>query len=156
MASLGLLISTMISSLRTEYSASYELRRCVRARTRAMCGHTCACEIYSGKCAGCARVRPFFGRAMCDHTFAHFLGQTCQKMLLFVLKKGFQNIFSCFGASFPVLDHLILFLNTLNHKNAEKLLKKVRKIDEKRLKCGCGCEVRPLKIGCAHTCACAP
>ena len=29
---------------------------------------------------------PFFGRAMCDHTFEHFLGQTCQKMLLFVLK----------------------------------------------------------------------
>ena len=28
----------------------------------------------------------YFGRAMCDCTFAHFLGQNCQKMLLFVLK----------------------------------------------------------------------
>ena len=55
----------------------HELRRCVRARTRAMCGRTCACacEIHSGKCAGCACVRPIFGRAMCDRTFAHFLEQ---------------------------------------------------------------------------------
>ena len=69
----------------------YELRRCVRARTRAMCGRTCACacEIHSGKCARCACVRPFFVRAMCDHTFAHFFtlfGTNCQKMLLFVSK----------------------------------------------------------------------
>ena len=76
---------------KTNYSifARYELRRCVRARTRAMCGRACACEIHSEKCAGCACVRLVFGRAMCDHTFAHFLGQTCQKMLLFVLKKCF-------------------------------------------------------------------
>ena len=76
--------------------SSYELRRCVPARTRAMCGRTCACEIHSGKCAGCACVRPFFGRAMCDRTFAHFLGQNCQKMLHF-------------RTSFPVLEHLFLF-----------------------------------------------
>ena len=51
-------------------------------------------------------------------------------------------------------------------KNVEKLLKRDWKIAEKRLKsaekfsiyqkCGCGCEVRPLQIGGAHTCACAP
>ena len=49
--------------------------------------------------------------------FAHFLGQNCQKMQLFVLKTilelecpiPFYNILSCFGTSFPVLDHLILF-----------------------------------------------
>ena len=60
--------------------AMYELRRCVRARTRAICGRkfAFACEIHFGKCAGCACVRPFFGRAMCDRTFAHFLGQNCQ------------------------------------------------------------------------------
>ena len=77
---------------------SYELRRCVRARTRAMCGRTCACacEIHSGKCAGCACVRPFLGRAMCDHTFAHFLGQKYQKMLRF-------------RTSFPALEHPFLF-----------------------------------------------
>ena len=45
-----------------------------------------ACEIHSGQCAGCACVRPFFGRAMCDRTFAHFLGQNCHKMLLFALE----------------------------------------------------------------------
>ena len=65
------------------YSPRYELRSCVRTRTRAMCGRTCACacKIHSGKCAGCVRVRPFFGRAMCDHTFAHFLGQNCHKIV---------------------------------------------------------------------------
>ena len=52
----------------------YELRRCVRAGTRAICGHTCACacKIHSEKCAGCACVRLVFGRAMCDHIFSHF------------------------------------------------------------------------------------
>ena len=34
-----------------------------------------AWEIHSGDCVGCAWVRPFFGRAMCDRTFAHFLEQ---------------------------------------------------------------------------------
>ena len=67
------------------------MRRCVRARTRAMCGRTCACacEIHSGKCAECACVRPFFGRAMCDrilHTFAHFLGQKVAFFLPFCSK----------------------------------------------------------------------
>ena len=38
--------------------AMYELRRCVRARTRAICGRkfAFACEIHFGKCAGCACV----------------------------------------------------------------------------------------------------
>ena len=73
------------------------------------CEGACACEIHSGKCAECACVRPFFGRAMCDrilHTFAHFLGQNYQKCYVLEL---LWNIFSCFGSSFPVLEHLILF-----------------------------------------------
>ena len=36
------------------------------------CEGACACEIHSGKCAGCARVRHFFGCAMCDRAFALF------------------------------------------------------------------------------------
>ena len=54
--------------------AMYELRRCVRICTRAIRGRKLAfaCEIHFGKYAGFACVRPFFGRAMCDRTFAHF------------------------------------------------------------------------------------
>ena len=62
-----------------------------------------AWEIHSGDCVGCAWVRPFFGRAMCDRTIAHFFGT---KLLENVT---FYNIHSFFGTSFPVLDHLILF-----------------------------------------------
>ena len=130
----------------------YELRRCVRTRTRAKCGRTCACacEIHSGKCAGCACVRPFFWRAMCDHTFAHFLGQDYQIMQLFALKTRSRtrmsypvldhlfllwNILSCFRTSYSDLEHPILFVNTKkNHKNNEKLLKKWWKKIEKLLK----------------------
>ena len=54
-----------------------------RSRTRAMCGRTCACEIHSEKCAGCACVRLVFGRAMYFYTFFE---QNCQKILLFALK----------------------------------------------------------------------
>ena len=68
------------------WGGRYELRRRVRGRTRAMCGRRCACEIHSGKCAECVCVRPFFGRAMCDRTFAHFLTQNYQIMQLFALK----------------------------------------------------------------------
>ena len=91
---------------------------CVCARTHAMsgCTYACACEIHSGKCAGCVCVRLFFGRAMCDHTFAHFLGQNCQKMLHFrtsftVLEHLFLFwiILFCFRTSYSVLQHLILF-----------------------------------------------
>ena len=70
------------------YYPKDELRRCVRARTRVMCVRTCACEIHSEKCAGCACVWLVFGRAMCHRTFAHFLEQNCLKMLLFVLKSN--------------------------------------------------------------------
>ena len=104
----------------------YELRRCMRARTRAICGHTCACacKIHSGKCAGCACVRPFFERAMCDGTFAHFctfFGTKLPEYASFCLKNYSRTrmpypllehpflLCSCFGISFPVLDHLILF-----------------------------------------------
>ena len=66
----------------------YELRRCVRARTRAMCGRTCACacEIHSEKCARCACVRLVFGRAMCDGTLHTFWNKTERKWHFFVLK----------------------------------------------------------------------
>ena len=80
--------------------AIYELRRCVRARTRAMCGPTCACacEIHSGKCAECACVRPFLGLAMCDHTFAHFWDKIARKCYIFEDPFLLWNIFSCFGS----------------------------------------------------------
>ncbi len=103
-----------------------------------MCGRTCACacEIHSGKCAKCACVRPFFRRAMCDHTFAHFLGLNCQKMLLFVLKTRmsysilehpflFWIILFCFRTSYSVL-------NTLNHSANRKIAEKGLKNDEKK------------------------
>ena len=71
-----------------------------------------ACKIHSGKCAGGACMRPFFGRAVCNHTFAHFLGQNCQKMLHFrtsfpVLKRPFLFwiILFCFRTSCSVLEH---------------------------------------------------
>ena len=63
-------------------AARYELRRCVRARTRAMCGRicACACEIHSEKCAECACVRLVFGLAMCDCIFSHFWNQIAMKL----------------------------------------------------------------------------
>ena len=66
------------------YATRYELLRCVR--TPGMCGRTCkcACKISSEKCARCACVRVVFGRAMCDHTFANFLEQNCQKISYFL------------------------------------------------------------------------
>ena len=62
--------------------ARHELRRCVRTRTRAMCGRTCAgaCEILAEKCAGCACVRLIFGCAMCDHIFSHFWNKIAIKL----------------------------------------------------------------------------
>ena len=77
---------------------------CYTSKTQSMscegaCTHPhvqCACKIHSGKCAGCVCVRPFFGRAMCDRTFAHFWGQNCQKMLHF-------------RTSFPALERPFLF-----------------------------------------------
>ena len=38
-------------------------------------------------------------------------------------------------------------------KNCRKKIEKLLKNVEKMLMYGCGCEVRPLKIGGAHTCA---
>ena len=83
---------------RSYLESRYELRRCVR--TRAMCGRTCACacEIHSEKCVRCACVRLVFGRAMCDHTFAHFLEQNGQEVAFFCLK-------NCFRTSFSPLEH---------------------------------------------------
>ena len=90
--------------------ARYELRRCLRARTGAMCGRTRACkwEIHSGKCVGCACVRPFFDVQCATahlHTFAHFLGPenaTCLKN------------YSRTRTSYPVLEHLFLLWNILS------------------------------------------
>ena len=97
------------SAIRLQSTATYiqsrhGLRRCVRTRTRAMCGRTCACacEILSEKCVRCACVRHVFGCAMCDHTFAHFLHQNGQKKLFFVLIKN------CSRISYPVLEHPFL------------------------------------------------
>ena len=52
-----------------------------------MCGRTCACEIHSEKCAGCARVR-----TLLLHTFETKLPENA--------------IFSCLRMSFSVLEHL--------------------------------------------------
>ena len=40
--------------------ARYGLRRCVRARTRAMCSCTCACKMTSKTCVRSVCVRAFF------------------------------------------------------------------------------------------------
>ena len=87
--------------------AMYELRRCVRARTRAICGRkfAFACEIHFGKCAGCACVRPFFGRAMCDRTFAHFWNKIARKCYIFEHPFLLWNVLSCFELPYSVLDH---------------------------------------------------
>ena len=83
----------------------YELRRCVRARTRAMCGRTCACEIHSEKCVVCACVRLVFGCAMCDPTFAHFFEQSCHKIVL----KTILEYPILLGNIFPALECPFLF-----------------------------------------------
>ena len=113
------------------------------------CGGACAhALVRSEKCAKCACVWLVFVCAMCHPTFEHFLEQNCQKLLLFLLKTIFRT-------SFPILEHLFLFYNT---KHVEKLQEKDWKIAEKKVEkmLMCGCEVRPLKIWGAHTCACAP
>ena len=54
-------------------------------------------------CVRCACVQLVFGRAMCDHTFAHFLEQERPNNVIIG-----QKIFT-FRKSYPVLEHLILF-----------------------------------------------
>ena len=80
----------------------YELRRCVRTRTRAMCGRACASEIHFENCAGCACVRLVLSM-QCAITLLHtFLNWIVSKMLLFLLKTvlerpiPFRNIRFCF------------------------------------------------------------
>ena len=103
----------------------------MRARTRAMCGRTCACacEFHSEKCARCACVRLVFGRAMCDGTLHTFWNKTEIKWHFFCLKNYswtalehlflLWNFLSCFGTFFPalecptLLEHLIFFENLL-------------------------------------------
>ena len=65
------------------------------------CEGACACEIHSEKCARCACVWLIFGRAMCDHTLAHFLEQNRQEMAFFCFK-------NCSRMSFSVLEHPFL------------------------------------------------
>ena len=102
----------------------------MRARTHTcdvrshVCGRTCACEIHSEKCAGCACVRLVFGRAMCDLTFAHFWNKIARK---------------CYSrTSYPVLEHPVLLLNLLScfriPQKVENLLKNCWKHTENLLK----------------------
>ena len=114
-----------LTTLKRRKFPRYELRRCVRTRTRAKCGRTCACacEIHSGKCAGCACMRPFYGRAMCDCTlyFLHtFWDKIARKCYVFEHLFLLWNILSGFGSSYSDLEHLILFLNT---KKTMKIMK---------------------------------
>ena len=100
--SLGGVSSLQKDTIDCVYLARLGLRRCVRTRTRAMFGRTCACKILSEKCVRCVRVRHVFRCAMCDHTFAHFLHQNGQKKLFFVLIKN------CSRISYPVLEYPFL------------------------------------------------
>ena len=72
---------------------------------------------------------------------ANFCLKNYSRTSFFVLEHPFLlwSILSCFITSYSVIEH---------PKNVEKIV-----IYQK---CGCGCEVRPLQIGGAHMCACAP
>ena len=119
------------------------------ARTRAMCGRTCACacEKHSETCVRCACVRLVLGRVMCDCTFTHFSEQN-------VKISCFRTSFSCFRTSFPVLEHPFpvlehpfLVLERPLRTAYSDLEIENPKIVEKMLiykRCAvCGCEVRP-------------
>ena len=67
------------------FKVGVRIRVCVHLNldVRGACAHVqCAVERVRAKSilesVRCACVRPFFGCAMCDRTFAHFLGQNCQ------------------------------------------------------------------------------
>ena len=98
----------------------------------------------------CVRVACFWA---CDvrRTFAHFLEQNYQKAATFCLKNYSRT-------SFLALERLFLFQNIFFYFRTLRMLKncrtKIQKVVEKMLLCGC--EVRPLQIGGAHTCVCAP
>ena len=53
------------------FSPRGELRRCVRARTLAMCGRTCACEKSSKTCVRCACVRASLRWSHTTHVRPH-------------------------------------------------------------------------------------
>ena len=72
----------------------------VRAEVRAERGLQ-LCVVY-------ACVRLVFGRAMCDHTFAHFLEQKQPNNAIIG-----QRIFT-FRKSYPILEHHFLFLNIIS------------------------------------------
>ena len=106
------------------YLTRYELRRCMRARTRAMCGrtthtcdvqsHVCVCvrNPFWKACGMCARAALFSACDVRSHfcTLLYiFSGQNCQKC--YILEHPFLlwNVLSCFGSSYSVLEHIILF-----------------------------------------------
>ena len=62
-----------------QFNSRHELRRCVRARTRAMCGRTCACacEKTSKTCVRCACVRAFLSWSHTTHVRPHL---TCDNL----------------------------------------------------------------------------
>ena len=78
------------------------MRRCVRARTRAMCGHTCACacEIHSGKCTGCVCVRLVLDLRCATALLHTFRNKIARKMLLFVLKTILVHSIPFYNISF--------------------------------------------------------
>ena len=127
--------------------------------------HTCDVRsrvcMCSWKCAGCACVRPFLGRAHFCTLLHIFWGQNCQKMLHFrtsfpVLEHLFLFwiILFCFRTSYSILEHHNLL--TITIKILKSCWKKFEKLMKKEWKVRVRCEVRPIQIGCAHTCACAP
>ena len=83
--------------------------------------HVCVRNLFLKVCGMCVRAARF-GRAMCDHTFAHFFELNCQKNATFSLK-------NCSGTSYPVLEHPFLLFNSKNvvkfPEKIEKLLKNV-------------------------------
>ena len=132
-------------------TARHELRRCVRARTCATCGRTCACacEKTFKICVRCACVRALLGWSHTTHARPHFLrslqsffGIFVQNWKVWFVK--FSHWFShwfCLSTYVHILHmyfqnadlDLILFLN----------LKKVRV----RLRCA-----TTKELECAHVC----
>ena len=103
------------------------MRRCVRTHTRAMCGRTCAyaCEIHSGKCAGCACVRLVLD-VRCATALLHtFRNKIARKMLLFVLKTILEHPIPFYNISF-CFRTLKMLKNCW--KKIEKLLKNVKQL----------------------------
>ena len=115
----------------------------------------------------CMRAAPFLAWDVRSHFCTLFETKQPEKAIFVLIKIYFrisypvlehpfllQHLSFCFRTFFSALELLFLFQNVLfcfrTPKIFEKLLKKM--LIYKR----CGCEVRPLQIGGAHTCACGP